>query len=672
VRGKTAAATVPGIVAAVLTIVYAATLAPGVTLWDAGEFLAAVHSLGIPHPPGTPLYIVLGSVWAKVLGAMFGFARAVNLLSAVATATGCAVLAACVARWSSSRLAGIAAGLAAGAMLSVWRSATETEVYALSFALALIALALGDRAGRSGRARDAVLALYVLALAVPLHLSALVVAPGVVLFAATDAQGDVHWRRAMTLGGAALLAMALGTTSLTLGIAGVVFVLAGAVTRRDGAGRTSLRVAVALIAVVLLAATPLVVMYFRAQRDPFVNQGNPATIDALLGVVGREQYDVPPLWPRRAPTWLQLANLGQYADWQVAFGLDRWVGASIKRTPFTLLFVALAIAGAAWHRARDRRSFRAFALAFASASIGAVVVLNLRAGPSIGIGVLPADAIHEARERDYFFAIAFALGAAWGGMGAARFGAWIGGVWRTRAAPAGGAATLLVAAAPILLNWRAADRSDAAIPLAERLGTGLLQSSPPNAVLLVAGDNDTYPLWYVQRVRGHRRDVTVVTLPLLPASWYRAELARRHGLVAGSAVASWRGQGETIASVANRALEQGRPLAVAVSVSARQREALGRSWIANGLVYVRRAADSVVPASTVSMRAGGDTLLAVPALSASVFIDTISMRLYAAPPVRQALDPTHAYVSALLSCPTQFLVAARMGRGSVDPRCNFR
>ncbi|MGH7693678.1 MAG: protein O-mannosyl-transferase family, partial [Gemmatimonadaceae bacterium] len=48
---------VPAIVAGVLTSVYLATLAPGVTLWDAGEFQSAIRSLGIPHPPGTPLYV---------------------------------------------------------------------------------------------------------------------------------------------------------------------------------------------------------------------------------------------------------------------------------------------------------------------------------------------------------------------------------------------------------------------------------------------------------------------------------------------------------------------------------------------------------------------------------------------------------------------------------------
>jgi hypothetical protein len=109
------------------------TLAPGVTLWDSGEFLAAIHSVGIPHPPGTPLYILIGKVWSVIFAPLFGFARSINLLSAFCTAFGCGILANLISNWTEDGYAGTAAGLTAGLMSTMWLNATETEVYAVAF-----------------------------------------------------------------------------------------------------------------------------------------------------------------------------------------------------------------------------------------------------------------------------------------------------------------------------------------------------------------------------------------------------------------------------------------------------------------------------------------------------------------------------------------------------------
>ena len=79
-------------------------------------------------------------------------------------------------------------------------------------------------------------------------------------------------------------------------------------------------------------------------------------------------------------------------------------------------------------------------------------------------------------------------------------------------------------------------------------------------VFLALGDNDTYPLWYLQQAEGTRKDVTVVTVPLLPAKWYRAELARRYKLLDSNGVDSWLGRDSTVALITRRSYDQNRPV----------------------------------------------------------------------------------------------------------------
>jgi hypothetical protein len=81
----------PYLAAALVTLTvllgYLLTLAPTVTFWDAGEFIAAAKTLGIPHPPGTPLFVMIAHVWALLLP-IGEYAFRTNLLSAFLSAAG--------------------------------------------------------------------------------------------------------------------------------------------------------------------------------------------------------------------------------------------------------------------------------------------------------------------------------------------------------------------------------------------------------------------------------------------------------------------------------------------------------------------------------------------------------------------------------------------------------
>jgi hypothetical protein len=665
---------------AALLVAYLLSLAPDVTLWDAGEFNAAIASLGIPHPPGTPLYVLLARVWSRALGVL-PQAVTVNLLSAVATAAGCAMLARLLARWTGSLAGAVAGGIAAGSMLAVWQNATETEVYALAFLLGLLMVLLGDRAGRSGAARDRALLVYVMALAVPLQISALVAAPAALLLAAspTRRQGGgpeprgvrVAWPVLLSLGGVLALVVALGLARPPVAAAGATLLVAGVavpvLTRRwtsapDASAPPAPPVrageGLALVALVVVAASATLFMLVRAPFDAAVNQGNPESWTSFVDVVARRQYDVPGLWPRRAPLWLQIANLLQYADWQVAFGLDDSVAASWWRTPFTVLFAVLAVAGARWHWRRDPRGARAILLLLLSASLGVVVILNLHAGPSFGYGVLPPGAMHEARERDYFFALAFATAALWAGLGAVVAVRRLGGRAGTGVA---------LAALPLLLNWNAANRrQEPDASLARVLGETLLESAPPNAVLLLSGDNDTYAVWYQQQVHGRRLDVIPVTEPLLGASWYRRELARRYGLLDSGTVRSWRGATGTLHSIVQRAAERGRPLAASVALVRAVRADLAHAWSLQGAVYVSGAPGTNHPAGW-PFQDGLDTART----------RAVANRLQQTGVTRGApRDATGRYVQRLLACPhaaLDLLEANRRGVATLlDSRCNLK
>ena len=485
---------------ATLLAVYLATLAPSVTLWDSGEFLSAIHSLGIPHPPGTPLYILIANVWAKIWAPFVGFAYSVNMLSAACTAAAFALLANLFVRWTGDRIAAFAGAVCAGAMSTVWLNANETEVYAVALLAGCILLWIGNEAGETSQRRWLFLGAYVTGLAWALHLTALVLLP-------------------------AALYLAFEKRSL----------------------RDFLRASPLMIMLALLGVSAVLFMLVRAAHDPWVNQGNPSTFAAFTDVLMRRQYSVAPLWPRQAPLFIQLGNVVEYWDWQVALSLAPDPPPSLARTGMTLLFTVLGVVGCLKHRKTDRRSWRAMGILFATSTVGVIIYLNLKAGPSYGAGFLPTNAVHEARERDYFFVPAFLCWGMWAGYGAVSL------MRRTRSAPlaAVGAAAALV---PMLLNWNAVDRRREPLASEARLAaTRILGSTPRGGVILARGDNETYPIWYMQEVERLRRDVTVVVVPLLPAAWYRAELERRYDLLPGELVITWKGVRPSVAAICTRA-----------------------------------------------------------------------------------------------------------------------
>ena len=225
------------------------------------------------------------------------------------------------------------------------------------------------------------------------------------------------------------------------------------------------------------------------------------------------------MFPRQAPVWWQVANVVQYADWQAAMSWGTGVMTSPARVSAVVAWLALGWVGFRAMRRDARALAGALAVLLVCGTVGVATYLNLKVGASLGWSLMPESVPHEARERDYFFVLGFWAWGCFAGYGAIALA-------RVRQWPA--AVGLLAVALPLAGNWTSADRSrEPSASAARHLAVSLLASTPRNGVLFADGDNDTYPLWYAQQVEGVRRDVLVVTIPLLPASWYPAELTRR-------------------------------------------------------------------------------------------------------------------------------------------------
>ena len=120
------------------------------------------------------------------------------------------------------------------------------------------------------------------------------------------------------------------------------------------------------------------------------------------------------------------------------------------------------------------------------------------------------------------------------------------------------AASLVLALALIPLFGNRVTASRAHETLARDFAHDILQSVEPYGILITAGDNDTFPLWYAQEVEGIRRDVTLANLSLMNTRWHLRQLQRRQTpqFDAAEAAALWRPQPGGVGGAAHR-LHQG-------------------------------------------------------------------------------------------------------------------
>jgi hypothetical protein len=335
------------------------------------------------------------------------------------------------------------------------------------------------------------------------------------------------------------------------------------------------------LAVILIGYGSYALVFVRSATEPSIDMNDPDNIERFIDYMEREQYGATPLlsgvsyndqsgrvprdgestlFPRRhSPNqqhWSVYdryeSDLSFFLDYQIGYmyvryflwnfagrasdvqgatwmtgipALDQHVNTESFQTPsqkesrniYFALPLLLGLFGAFYHFNRDwRRAFSVFTLFFVT-GIGIIIYLN--------------QTPMQPRERDYSYVGSFLAFSLWIGIGA---GGLLQMVYESikdtmssmaQMGPLLGAGLLVFLAVPgwmTVENYGDHDRSENYV--ARDYAHNMLSSVAEDGIVFTNGDNDTYPLWYMQEVEGFRTDVRVVNLSLLNTPWYIRQL----------------------------------------------------------------------------------------------------------------------------------------------------
>jgi len=183
-----------------------------------------------------------------------------------------------------------------------------------------------------------------------------------------------------------------------------------------------------------------------------------------------------------------------------------------SRNKYYLLPFILGIIGLLYSLKKDKKNFTVITLLFFFTGIAIVMYLN--------------QTPYQPRERDYAYAGSFFAFAIWAGLGATSVYSFISEKLKGKTALV--LTVLLTIPVPAIMaeqNWDDHDRSERFT--ARDFAEDYLNSCEKNAILFTYGDNDTFPLWYLQEVEGIRTDIKVVNLSLLGTDWYIDQIRRK-------------------------------------------------------------------------------------------------------------------------------------------------
>ncbi|MFQ3597609.1 MAG: DUF2723 domain-containing protein [Chloroherpetonaceae bacterium] len=545
-------------------LVYVLTMAPTFSFWDCGEFVAVAYTLGVPHPPGTPIFTVLGRLFTMIPFGDIG-AR-VNLLSTLCSALTVMFTYLITIRfiriyrqtnpdeWStaekiSAYSAGVIGAFALAFSDSFWFNAVEAEVYAMSMlfnsSVVWLILKWYEVADEEGNEKWLLLIAYAFGLALGVHLQALLA-----FFAI--AMVYYYKRYEISVGSFAALVVissaiffviypgivkGLPALMRDVGVWSIFALVIALIYAMYYTHQNKLRLwnlAAVSLFLIVIGYSSFTVIYLRSQTNPPINENAPNSMEKLYSYLNREQYGDYPIFKRR---WSQdpqhqqnyqkySSDLDFFLKYQVGHLYLRYFGwqfigrygdvqdDGIDFSKFWGIPFGIGLFGMFYHFRRQWNM--------------ALVILALLLLTGVFINIYANPPEPQPRERDYVYVGSFFAFAIWIGIG-------IDALFETireslkeekKLVPATVGlclfGLLFVNGRMMQVNYHSHDRSGNYAPW--DYAYNLLNSCAKDGILFTNGDNDTFPLWYLQEVAGVRQDVRVVNLSLANTDWYVRQL----------------------------------------------------------------------------------------------------------------------------------------------------
>ncbi|MEJ2627019.1 MAG: DUF2723 domain-containing protein, partial [bacterium] len=544
-------------------ITYLRSVAPTASFWDCGEFIACSRILGVMHPPGAPLYLLIGRIMS-MLPIVSDPGLKVNLFSVLVSAVTVLftylIIVKLVKRWRGEAkswedrvviyLSGIFGSLSFAFTDSFWFNAVEAEVYAFSmfFTALVIWLAMywEERSEKSGSILLILFIFYLFGLATGVHLLNILAFPFVLLIAFFHKNETV---KKLLL----LLTVQIGVPILLY----ILFYqynptqLRGyneMISYQNSAGsflkwfgliwlvltliymyykdKQVFKIWWTIPVLIFIGYSLYLLIYIRANLHPPINENTPTTLQTMGDYLNRKQYGEQSMLltflHRQASFWKYQVNFmfNRYFAWQfIGKGTtldyhNRIVEVISFRGLYGLPFL-VGLWGAIHHFFKDKKRAIAVLVLFFMMGYAIIIYLN-QPNP-------------QPRERDYSYVGAFFAFALWIGIGFAGFCEAVENFLANKQKFKKPGfiifSLLLFIAVPLnMFVFNHHSHSRRGNYIAWDYSYNLLQSCQDDAIIFTNGDNDTFPLWYLQEVEGIRNDIRIVNLSLLNTPWYIKQL----------------------------------------------------------------------------------------------------------------------------------------------------